>query len=140
MKAILKMPPSVHRSRSMTVLKRLRLVLVEVAALSIGALALAACASAPEDTGDPNYDSEVASQIDAQNLKVSQHNRCIVLKTEPGTDAYDHCMETLAIADAQTGTAEERARTQSRRLNAASSQPVSCKTTIVRAMPKTECF
>jgi len=108
--------------------------------LALAAVALAACASAPEDSGDPNYDSEAASRIDAQNLKVSQHNRCMVLKTDPGTDAYDRCMESLALADSLTGTAGERARNQSRRLNAATSQPVSCKTIIVRAMPKTECF
>jgi hypothetical protein len=119
----------------MTDLKRLFLALVEVAAL-----ALAGCASASDDAGDLNYNSEVASLIDAQNIKTSQHNRCIVLRTDPGTDAYDRCMENLATSDAQIGTAGERARSQSRRLNAATSQPVSCKTTIVRAMPKTECF
>jgi hypothetical protein len=124
----------------MTGLKRLCLALVEAAALSLAALSLAGCASEPENVGDPNYNSEAAAEIDAQNLKVSQHNRCILLKTDPGTDAYDHCMESLAISDAQAGTAGDRARSQSRRLNAASSQPVSCKTSIVRAMPKTECF
>jgi hypothetical protein len=121
-------------------LRRAGLAPAQAAVLSLAVLALAGCASAPEDPGDLNYDSAAASQIDAQNLRVSQHNRCVVLKTDPGTDAFDRCMESLATADAQTGTAGERARSQSRRLNAASSQPVSCKTTIVRAMPKTECF
>jgi hypothetical protein len=108
--------------------------------LALATLSLTGCASASDDPGDLNYNSEVASQIDAQNLKGSQHNRCIVLGADPGTDAYDRCLDNLATSDAQIGTASERARMQSRRNNAAGSQPVSCKTTIVRAMPKTECF
>ena len=119
----------------MTALERFCWALGAVAALS-----LVGCASASDDPGDPNYNSAVASQIDAQNLKASQHNRCIVLGTDPGTDAYDRCMENLAEADAQIGTAGERARIQARRSQAAGSQPVNCMTTIVRAMPKTECF
>jgi hypothetical protein len=101
---------------------------------------IAGCASAPEDIGDPNFNAEAASQVEMQNLKSSQHNRCIVLGTLPGTDAFDDCLENLATADALMGSAGDRARSQSRRLNAASSQPVNCKTMIVRAMPKTECF
>jgi hypothetical protein len=58
-------------------------------------------------------------------------------------DLFDPGMvavENLAEADAHIGTAGERARIQARRSQAAGSQPVNCMTTIVRAMPKTECF
>lgn len=120
----------------MTSLERLFLALLGAATLS-----LAGCAS--DDPGDPNYNSVAASQIGDQNLRSSEHNRCLVLGTEPGTDAYVYCMATLAASDAQirqVSSDAERAREQATLRNAASSRSATCRTTFVGSAAHTSCF